>query len=85
MLRAGILVAVLWFAATQLGALASSTVPTQAAAGCAWPCGGVSTAFSGGGGGNAQAVLGALPTPAQAIHLPSLISGAEAQIQSALP
>jgi hypothetical protein len=88
LLRMGILAAALWFTVTQLSPLASSAAP-QVVAGCAWPCwpcGGVTTAFSpGGGGGNAQAVLGALPTPAEAIHLPRLLAGAEAQIRSALP
>ena len=79
LLRVGVLAVVAWWAAAQLGVLASA-VPAQAAAGCPWPCDGVVTPFSPGGGG-----LGALPTPAEAIHLPSLISGAEAQIQSALP
>ena len=81
LIRLGILIAVLWFSASQIGSLVSA-VP-QAASGCPWPCGGVATAFSGGGG--APAGLGALPTPAEAIHLPRLISGAEPQIRSALP
>lgn len=75
LLPLALLATLTWYA---LSSVAAGPAPQAA---CSWPCGGVATAFSPGGG----AALAGLPAPAQVLGLPGLVAGAEAAIRSALP